>query len=72
VGQDMAVGGFDDIPLAAYASPSLTTVHQPIYDIGRRTCAMLIELVNGRTLDDPHVLLTPSLIIRASSGDPVS
>jgi len=71
VGQDMAVGGFDDIPLAAYASPSLTTVHQPIYDIGRKTCAMLIELVNGRPLDDPHVLLTPSLIVRASSGDPV-
>lgn len=67
-GQDIAVGGFDDIPLAAYMSPPLTTVHQPIYEIGQQTCAMLIELINGRTPDNPHTLLTPILTIRASSG----
>lgn len=67
-GGDVAVGGFDDIPLAAYVNPPLTTVHQPIYDIGRKTCAMLIDVINGRTLDNPHQLLTPTLIIRASSG----
>ncbi len=67
-GVDVAIGGFDDIPLAAYVSPPLTTLHQPIYDIGRRTCAMLIDLVNGRQPADPHVLWTPSLVVRASSG----
>ena len=68
IGRDIAIGGFDDIPLAAYVSPPLTTLHQPIYDIGRRTCAMLIEILSGKTPLNPHVLLTPSLIVRASSG----
>lgn len=68
IGKDIAIGGFDDIPLAAYVSPPLTTLHQPIYDIGRRTCAMLIEILSGKTPVNPHVLLTPSLIVRASSG----
>jgi LacI family transcriptional regulator len=67
VGVDVAVGGFDDIPLAAYTNPPLTTLHQPIYDIGRMTCAMLIDLVNGRLPDPAHILLTPRLIIRQSS-----
>jgi LacI family transcriptional regulator len=71
VGQDIALGGFDDIPLAAYTTPPLTTIHQPIYEIGRRVCAMLIQLINGRTLDPSHILLEPTLIIRESSGKPV-
>lgn len=68
VGQDIAVAGFDDIPLATYTTPPLTTIHQPIYEIGRRTCAMLIDLINGRSPQNQHVLLTPELIIRESSG----
>ncbi len=68
VGKDIAVAGFDDIPTAAYANPPLTTVAQPIYDIGWRTCAMLIDLINGRSLEQRHVLLTPELVIRASSS----
>ena len=68
VGKDIAIAGFDDIPTSAYATPPLTTVSQPIYDIGRRTCAMLIDLINGRSLEQRHVLLTPKLVIRASSG----
>lgn len=72
VGHDIAVAGFDDIPLAAYTNPPLTTVHQPIYDIGQRTCTMLIEIINGRSPTNPHVLLTPELVIRESSGPPRS
>ncbi|KAA3655598.1 MAG: LacI family transcriptional regulator [Chloroflexi bacterium] len=68
VGKDIAIAGFDDIPTAAYANPSLTTVAQPIYDIGWRTCEMLIDLINGRSLEQRHVLLTPQLVVRASSG----
>jgi LacI family transcriptional regulator len=72
VGRDIAVGGFDDIPLAAYVNPPLTTLHQPIYDIGRKTCAMLIDIINECTLDNPHQLLTPTLTVRASSGATVT
>lgn len=71
VGKDIAVVGFDDIPSAAYVNPPLTTIHQPIYDIGRQACAMLIELVNGRTPANQHVLLTPTLVVRDSSGSSI-
>lgn len=68
VGRDIAVAGFDDIPLAAYANPPLTTIHQPIYEIGQQTCAMLIDVINGRIPTNPHILLTPTLVVRESSG----
>jgi DNA-binding LacI/PurR family transcriptional regulator len=68
VGLDIAVAGFDDIPLAAYTSPTLTTVRQPLYEIGRQTCAMLIKMLSGQTAGEVHVMLTPQLIVRDSSG----
>ncbi|MBP7998189.1 MAG: LacI family DNA-binding transcriptional regulator [Chloroflexi bacterium] len=72
VGKDIAIGGFDDIPLSAYTTPALTTVHQPIYEIGRQACAMLINIINHRPLLEPHILLTPTLIVRESSGSPIN
>ena len=72
VGQDIAIGGFDDIPLSAYVSPPLTTLHQPIYEIGRRACSMLIDILNGRAPGELNVLLTPSLVVRASSGSVIN
>lgn len=68
VGNDIAIGGFDNIPISAYITPTLTTIHQPIYEIGRQTCTMLIDIINGRETENRHVLLTPSLVIRSSSG----
>ena len=70
IGREMAVAGFDDIPPAAHAHPPLTTIRQPIYEIGQRTCEMLIAIVHGRKPENEHVLLTPTLVIRESSGDP--
>ncbi len=68
VGRDIAVTGFDDIPLAEHSHPPLTTVRQPIYDIGRRICDMLIQLIQGEELAERHVLLQPQLVIRESCG----
>ncbi len=68
VGWDVAVAGFDDIPLAAHAQPPLTTVRQPIYEIGRRICRMLIRLLREGSLEEPHVILQPQLIVRESCG----
>lgn len=67
-GVDVAIGGFDDIPAAAYAAVPLTTVRQPIYEIGRKTCAMLIDIITGRLLTAHQILLKPELVVRASSG----
>lgn len=68
VGRDIAITGFDDIPLAEHSHPPLTTVRQPIYAIGREICSRLIQLIQGKELAERHVLLQPELIVRESSG----
>jgi len=67
-GQDVAVVGFDDIPTAQYVRPSLTTLRQPIAEVGERAVDMLLRLIQGQELAERSVLLSPKLIVRASSG----
>lgn len=67
VPEDVAVVGFDDIPQASYAVPSLTTVHQPLYEIGKLACERLIELIHGR-LSHVREVLPIYLQIRESCG----
>ncbi len=69
VGRDIAIAGFDDIPMAETAHPPLTTVHQPIYKIGRMITEMLIKIVRGEPLETQQVVLQPQLIIRQSCGE---
>jgi LacI family repressor for deo operon, udp, cdd, tsx, nupC, and nupG len=71
VGHDVVVVGYDDIPLAEHAHPPLTTLRQPIYEIGRRICEMLIHLLQGDTLEERHVILRPQLVVRESCGSTV-
>ncbi|MEJ2737264.1 MAG: LacI family DNA-binding transcriptional regulator [Anaerolineae bacterium] len=68
VGRDTAITGFDDIPWAEHSHPPLTTLRQPIYDIGRQICDMLVRLIQGEELAERHVLLQPELVVRESSG----
>jgi DNA-binding LacI/PurR family transcriptional regulator len=68
VGSDVAVVGFDDIPLAETAHPTLTTVRQPAYHMGKLAGQMLTALAQGRPIARPQVLLEPSLIIRQSTN----
>jgi len=68
VGRDIAIAGFDDIPAAEYAYPPLTTIHQPIYEIGQRLVRMLIGIIRGTPPSETQVLLPSKLIVRASSG----
>jgi LacI family transcriptional regulator len=68
VGRDVAVTGFDDIPLAEHSHPALTTVRQPIYHIGTIICSMLIQVIHGEELAERHILLEPTLVVRESTG----
>ncbi|MBU4224488.1 MAG: substrate-binding domain-containing protein [Chloroflexi bacterium] len=68
VGKDIAITGFDDIPLAEHAQPPLTTVNQPIYLIGNMVCEMLIGIINGKEPEHSQILLKPSLVVRQSCG----
>ncbi len=68
VGEDIAVTGFDDAPMAQYLTPSLTTVRQPVWQIGQQVTAMLLAILDGKTLENPHQLVPPRLIVRDSTS----
>jgi len=61
------VVGFDDLPMAAWTTPALTTVHQPIIEKGRLAARLLIQLMKGKTVDSPSPLGT-NLVVRGSTS----
>jgi DNA-binding LacI/PurR family transcriptional regulator len=67
-GRDVSVVGFDDVPMAQYLRPPLTTVRQPIAEVGAKVVEMLLRLIRGEPLPERRVLLPPRLIVRESSG----
>ena len=62
----MSVVGFDDIPLAAMVTPALTTIRQPLVEMGRVATTMLLRLIAAEPLDHPRVALATALIVRES------
>jgi LacI family transcriptional regulator len=68
--EDMSVIGFDDVMYAAQMSPPLTTVHQPLVEMGRMAANMLLRLISGFSLDSNHVELSTSLVLRDSCAAP--
>ncbi len=67
VPEDLSVIGFDDVPEAASATPPLTTMAQPLHDLGARALHMLIELLDGHDVPG-QVQLPAELVVRASTG----
>ncbi len=68
VPDDIALVGFDDIPLAAYVNPPLTTVRLPARRLGEEAARLLVALVEGREVESTHILLDTTLVVRASCG----
>jgi LacI family transcriptional regulator len=66
--QDLSVVGFDDLPVARWLSPPLTTVRQPLAEMGRTAAQMLGELIQNRPLPTSRVELSTELITRESTG----
>ena len=66
VPEGVSVIGFDDIPFTGIVSPSLTSVRQPLFDMGRVATTMLLRLVAGESLDSLRVELATTLITRES------
>lgn len=65
--EDIAIVGFDDIPLAEFFDPPLTTVHLPAYGLGWAAGERLIRLIQGEGLNENSLLLESNLITRQSS-----
>ncbi|WP_211289438.1 LacI family DNA-binding transcriptional regulator [Luteimicrobium subarcticum] len=62
---DVSVIGFDNVPESALASPPLTTVAQPLQEMGAAALRMLVQVIDG-TLDEPHLRLPTTLVERAT------
>lgn len=67
---DVSVIGFDDIPEAARTTPALSTVRQPIQQMGSAAVELLIALMDGRIPETTHVRLPTSLVIRGTTAPP--
>lgn len=68
VGRDLSITGFDDIQLAEYAHPALTTIRQPAHQLGIMLSDILVRTIEKKPVDAPQVIVKPELVIRQSSG----
>lgn len=66
--EDVSVIGFDDIPSAAYQVPPLTTVYQPLYEMGRTAVRMVISAISGERLSQGPRYVSTHLVIRSSTS----
>ena len=66
---DVSITGFDDLEIAQYTFPPLTTVRAPHQEMGRKAAQMLVQMVNGATPDQPDPLKT-EIQIRATLAPP--
>jgi LacI family transcriptional regulator len=63
--------GFDDIPWAAFHSPSLTTVQQPLVRMGQMAAEALLRMIEQDGENSSEIAIEPTLVVRESTG-PVS
>ncbi|MBC7225257.1 MAG: substrate-binding domain-containing protein, partial [Anaerolineae bacterium] len=67
--EDIAIVGFDDVPLSRYMDPPLTTIRLPARELGARAGSMLIDLIANGGADAPQSALLPTeLVVRESCG----
>jgi LacI family transcriptional regulator len=67
VPHDVSVVGFDDIPLASHTDPGLTTVRQPLREMGELATQMLLSSFAGAPLEETRQVIETSLVVRGSS-----
>lgn len=66
VPDDVSVVGFDDLPMAAEAYPALTTMRQPLYEMGRMAAQMIVSLIEGHDVVSRQIELPTRLVVRQS------
>ena len=68
VPEDLAIAGYNDIPLAARLSPGLTTVHVPIHEFGSAAARLLLEQIQTGHVEPRRVAYEPQLVVRGSTA----
>lgn len=64
---DLSVVGFDNIPESALCAPPLTTIDQPIREMGERSIQLLLQLIRGEHAENTHITLATALVVRQST-----
>lgn len=70
VPDDLSVVGIDDVPAAMLVTPALTTVRQPLAEMGRMAVDLLLRLLENHRYEPLHVELATSLVVRESTAPP--
>lgn len=65
--EDVEVIGFDNIEVSQMMEPSLSTVTQPVYEMGARGAKMLIDIIEGKKIRKKKIILEPELVLREST-----
>jgi LacI family transcriptional regulator len=65
---DLSVTGFDDSDVAQATTPGLTTVRQPLEEMGRMAVSLMVRLLQGHRVEALHVELATELVVRGSTG----
>jgi LacI family transcriptional regulator len=68
VPRDISIIGFDDIDIAAFMVPGLSTVRQPIQEMGRKTAEIMYRLIAGNDCGACSMVFPHDLVIRESCG----
>lgn len=69
--EDISIVGFDNIDMASYITPALTTIHQPIYELGQVAAKSLIEKIQNPQRPIANKTLEPSLVKRESVSEKI-
>lgn len=68
---DVSIIGFDDIPQSGHTHPTLTTVRQPLEEMGRKATQMLLQYLSGSKTEAERIQLPTKLVIRESCQSPI-
>jgi DNA-binding LacI/PurR family transcriptional regulator len=70
--RDLSVVGYDDVPIAQFVTPALTTVHQPLHLMAETATRLVLGLARGETPSALRMDLAVEMRVRHSTGDPAS
>ena len=70
VADDVSVVGFDDLPEVRWSSPPLTTVRQPLSEMGMLAARTVLRLAQGEKIESPRIELATELVVRDSTAAP--
>ena len=68
--EDLSVVGFDDLPIARWVSPPLTTIRQPLIEMAEAAAELVVGLARGEEPPQMRVELATELIVRESTAPP--